>query len=164
MPLPTKNPGIIKYTATILQSDRATNSWVWVEFPYDLKDLYGIGNLVPAIVTFDRIEYRGSITKMGGKYPMLLIKRDILARLGKNKGAKVEVTVTLDENPREVEIPPELMSKFSQNIKAKTIYDKLAYTHRKEYARWVGEAKRIETRQRRAAKAVTMILDKERSK
>ena len=33
----------------------------------------------------------------------------------------------------------------------------MAFSHRREYARWVGEAKKAETRQRRAAEAVTMI-------
>ncbi|MFZ0166174.1 MAG: YdeI/OmpD-associated family protein [Trebonia sp.] len=33
----------------------------------------------------------------------------------------------------------------------------MAFTHRKEYARWIAEAKRDETRQRRVAQAVEMI-------
>jgi uncharacterized protein YdeI (YjbR/CyaY-like superfamily) len=33
----------------------------------------------------------------------------------------------------------------------------MAFTHRKEYARWVAGAKRDETRQRRVAQAVEMI-------
>jgi uncharacterized protein YdeI (YjbR/CyaY-like superfamily) len=33
----------------------------------------------------------------------------------------------------------------------------MAFTHRKEYARWIAEAKRTETRQRRVAQAVEMI-------
>jgi uncharacterized protein YdeI (YjbR/CyaY-like superfamily) len=34
----------------------------------------------------------------------------------------------------------------------------MAFTHRKEYARWVAEAKRDDTRQRRVSQAVDMIL------
>ena len=160
MPNPTKNPGMIRFTGTIMQSDRAANSWAWVEFPYDLKELYGVGNLVPAIITFDGISYSGSITKMGGPYPMLLIKRDILARLAKRKGDKVSVTVTLDDKPRVVEVPPELQRALDANPIAKQIYGELAYTHRKEFANWVAEAKQAETKQRRTAKAVDMILAK----
>jgi len=33
----------------------------------------------------------------------------------------------------------------------------MAFTHRKEYARWIAEAKRDETRQRRVTQAVEMI-------
>jgi hypothetical protein len=163
MPKPTKNPGPISFSGTILQSDRVTNSWAWIKFPYDLKELYGIGNLVPAIMSFDGIEYRGSIAKMGGPYPMLLIKRDILSKLGKKKGDKVLVIVTLDDKPREVVIPAELKNRLQKNPKAKELYLKLAYTHRKEFASWVESAKQAETRERRADKAIDMILAKQKS-
>jgi uncharacterized protein YdeI (YjbR/CyaY-like superfamily) len=33
----------------------------------------------------------------------------------------------------------------------------MAFTHRKEYARWIAEAKRDETRQRRVVHAVEII-------
>jgi bacteriocin resistance YdeI/OmpD-like protein/uncharacterized protein DUF1905 len=159
MPLPTKNPGVIRYTATLQQTEGTRGTSSWIDFPYDLKELYGIGNLVPAIMTFDDIEYRGSIAKMGGTYPMLLIRNDILAKLGKSNGDSVMVTVTLDDKPREVIVPLELLAQFKQHADAKAIYEAMAYSHRKEYARWVGEAKQAETRQRRAEKALVMLLE-----
>jgi hypothetical protein len=156
------NPGVIEYDAVIEQSDRVRNSWARVDFPYDIKKLYGKGNLVPVIVMYDSVEYRGSITTMGRKYPMLLIKRDILARLGKKGGDTVHVTVTLDDKPRVVEIPPELDKLLGEDSSARTIFDGMAYTHRKEYCRWVGEAKKLATKERRAAKAFEMIKDKQK--
>ena len=42
---------------------------------------------------------------------------------------------------------------------ARTAYEGLAYSHRKEYAVWVGEAKRPETRARRAAQALSMLAE-----
>jgi len=157
-----KNPGIITFEGTIKQSDRSTNSWAWIEFPYDLKELYGIGNLVPAIMNFDSIEYKGSIAKMGGKYPMLLIRRDILALLNKKKGDSVHVVVTLDDKPREIEVPPELKRLLSKHPEAKEYYESLTYTHQKEYAQWIGSAKKPETRERRVNKAIEMMLDKKK--
>lgn len=164
MPKATKNPGVISFDGIIVQSDRYANSSAWIEFPYDLKELYGIGNLVPAVMSFDGIEYRGSIAKMGGNSPMLLIKRDILSRLDKKKGDQVAVSVTLDDQPREVIIPIELKECFKGSPEAKSIYKKLAYTHRKEYAQWVGNAKQVETRIRRANKAIQMIIANNRLK
>jgi uncharacterized protein YdeI (YjbR/CyaY-like superfamily) len=38
-------------------------------------------------------------------------------------------------------------------------FDALSFTHRKEYVRWIDEAKRDETRERRLAKAVEMLRD-----
>lgn len=159
MRTPLKNPGVIKFEGIILQSERATNSWAWIKFPYDLKTTYGKGNLVPVIMSFDGITYRGSIAKMSGPYPMLLIKRDILAKLGKKRGDSVKVTVTLDNQPRQVEIPEELQKTLNKNKQAQKKFENLAYTHRKEYANWVREAKQSATRERRAVKAIEMILN-----
>jgi uncharacterized protein YdeI (YjbR/CyaY-like superfamily) len=36
-------------------------------------------------------------------------------------------------------------------------FEKLSYTHRKEYCRWITEAKKEETRLNRMAKAVAML-------
>ena len=162
MRTPTKNPGVVRFTGVIQQAAEDANGSIWVDFPYDLIELYGIGNLVPVIMTFDGLTYQGSIAKMCGPHPMLLIKREIEAQLGKKKGDTVEVTVTLDDKPREVVVPPELAEALSNNTSAKALFDGLAYTYRKEYARWVGEAKQAETRQRRVAKSIEMILDKQK--
>jgi len=37
------------------------------------------------------------------------------------------------------------------------VFEKLSYTHRKEYCRWITEAKKEETRVRRLAKAIEML-------
>lgn len=158
MKTPLKNPGNISYIGTIIQSGKAINSWAWVEFPYDLKELYGKGNLVPVVVRFDQITYQGSIAKMNGEHPRLLIKRDILMQLGKKKGDSVAVTVTLDDKPRIVEVPTELQKALNQNPVAKHKFEELAYTHRKEYARWISSAKQQATRDRRATQAIERIL------
>ena len=56
--------------------------------------------------------------------------------------------------------PAELARAFRQSKEARALWDKLAYTHRKEFAQWISGAKQEETRERRAAKAVSMILEK----
>jgi Domain of unknown function (DUF1905) len=83
MPKPTKDPGPISFTATIRQSD-ASGAAGFVAFPYDLKELYGIGNLVPIVATFDGIEYRGSIAKVGPE-PLLLIRKDVRQKTGQGR-------------------------------------------------------------------------------
>ena len=62
-----------------------------------------------------------------------------------------------DAAPREVELPDALAGALAQDAEARAAFDRLACTHRKEYARWIDEAKRDETRQRRIAKALEML-------
>jgi bifunctional DNA-binding transcriptional regulator/antitoxin component of YhaV-PrlF toxin-antitoxin module len=155
MPTPTRNPGPISYSATIEQEE-VESAAAWVVFPHDLKELYGIGNLVPVVVTFDGIQYRGSIAKMGPE-PMLLIRSDIRKQLGKARGDSVEVTVTLDTTPRTVKVPPELATAFRDRPDAQKRFKELSYTNQREYAEWITSSKRPDTKERRIAKAVDMI-------
>jgi uncharacterized protein YdeI (YjbR/CyaY-like superfamily) len=72
-------------------------------------------------------------------------------------GDRVRVTVDRDDQPRNVKVPDELASALRDAPDAATRFEGLSYTHRKEYARWVGEATRQDTRDARAGKAVDML-------
>ena len=155
MPKPTKNPGPISFTATIEQGDDAGEA-AWIVFPYDLKETYGIGNLVPVVATFDGVEYRGSIAKMGPE-PLLLIRKDVRAKLGKAGGDTVEVKVTLDTSTREVKVPDDLERALRGHSQAKAGFDGMSYSNRREYVQWIESAKKAETRASRVGKAVEML-------
>lgn len=157
MPKVYKNPGPISFTAVIQRNTDVDNSSAWIEFPYDLKETYGVGNLVPFKATFDgRVHYRGSLAKMGGPSAMLLLRKDVRAELGKQPGDSVEVVVELDDKPREVTIAPDMKAAL-EGANLWERFDAMAYSHRKEYARWIDEAKKPETRQRRLEKMLEMI-------
>lgn len=72
-------------------------------------------------------------------------------------GDTVTATLELDEAPREVEVPPALAQALDGDPAARTAFDGLAFTHRKEFARWIEEAKRDDTRARRVTQALEMI-------
>jgi uncharacterized protein YdeI (YjbR/CyaY-like superfamily) len=78
--------------------------------------------------------------------------------LGKGPGDEIAVTVEADLEEREVEIPPELEELLRANPKAKEAFDDLSYSHRREHAMHVAEAKKPETRQRRASKTIETLL------
>jgi uncharacterized protein YdeI (YjbR/CyaY-like superfamily) len=56
-------------------------------------------------------------------------------------------------------IPPELASALAKNKKAKVAFDAFPPSHRREYVEWVADAKREETRAKRAAQAVEWIAE-----
>jgi uncharacterized protein YdeI (YjbR/CyaY-like superfamily) len=69
----------------------------------------------------------------------------------------VDLLVELDTEPREVDLPAELAAALSGDPAAASAFDALSYTHRREYARWVAEARRDATRADRAAKSVERL-------
>lgn len=64
-----------------------------------------------------------------------------------------------DAAPRTVEVPEALARALAADPKAQATFENLAFTHRKEYARWIAEAKREETRERRVQRALNMIRE-----
>ena len=61
-----------------------------------------------------------------------------------------------DEQPRTVEVPPAFQTAMEQEG-VLPLFDRLSYTHRREYCRWIAEAKKEETRSTRLTKAVAML-------
>jgi hypothetical protein len=159
MATPTKDPGAIRFTAKIQSVGEKFPQNGWVEFPYDLKETYGVGNLVPIIVTYDGFEYRGSLAKMGGP-PMLLLRKDIFEKLGKKVGDEIKVVVNLDKASRIVKVPKDFAKILQESPQAKEIFDAMSYSHRREYIEWITSAKLEETRKRRMGQAVEQIRSK----
>ena len=71
----------------------------YVPVPFDIKSEFGKGR-VKVHATFDGVPYEGSIVNMGVKNPdgtvcyIIGIRKDIRARIGKQGGDMVRVTVT----------------------------------------------------------------------
>jgi uncharacterized protein YdeI (YjbR/CyaY-like superfamily) len=67
--------------------------------------------------------------------------------------------LTRDERPREVAVPEDLAAALSGDAAAGAMFDRLAFTHRKEYVEWITGAKREETRRQRIEKMATMLRE-----
>jgi hypothetical protein len=69
----------------------------------------------------------------------------------------VDVTIELDEEPRIVEVPADLAVALAANGDAAAAFDRLSYSHQREYVEWIDEAKRAEARARRVAGTVERL-------
>ena len=130
----------------------------FVEVPFDVEAVFGTKRpRVKAII--EGVPYRGILTRMGTDYHMLIVLKEIREQIGKSFGDEVTITVEPDTEPRIVEIPAELRKAFRTEKEAKAFFDKLSYTHQREYVLWINEAKREETRQNRIVKAIEMLKE-----
>jgi len=128
----------------------------FVEVPFDVEKAFGSKRpKVKAMI--EGVPYRGLLTRMGGLNHMLIILKGIREKIGKTFGDEIQVSVELDTEERVIEIPKDLMKELKKDKEAKTFFDKLSYTHKKEYVKWIEEAKKKETRQRRVVKTIEML-------
>lgn len=148
------DPGPIEFEAVV----QGEGGGAWVDVPVDLKETYGKGNLVPIVATFnDAEQYQGQLAMMGGEWPMLLVRSDVRARLGVAVGDRVRVRIELDSAPRIVSLPGDVAALVDANPTAAATWAGLSPGNRREYARWIEDAKRLETRQRRVAETVRKL-------
>jgi hypothetical protein len=141
------------FTAPI---ESAGDGGACILFPYDVEKEFGTLGRVPVKVTFDGVPYSGSMVKYGRPQHMLGILKGIREQIGKQPGDTVKVVLWKDEEVRTIEIPADFADRLKKE-KLLASFEKLSYTHRKEYIRWITEAKKEETRTRRLEKAVEML-------
>lgn len=127
----------------------------FVDVPFDPREIFGEAR-PPVQGTVNGYPFRGRIAKYGGTY-LLGFKRELREAADIEEGDVLDLDLELDTEPREVEVPTDLEAAFDE--KTRTAFERMSYTHRKEYADWIEEAKRPETRKRRVAKAVELIRE-----
>ena len=128
----------------------------FVEIPFDVEKEFGSKRpKVRAMI--EGVPYRGILTRMGSECHMLIILKGIREQIGKTFGDAIEITIEPDAEPRVIEIPKDVLKEFKKDKQAKDFFDKLSYTHRKEYVTWINEAKKEETRQNRIVKTIEML-------
>ncbi|PWN65576.1 YdeI/OmpD-associated family protein [Chryseobacterium viscerum] len=148
----------IKFTAVIQQNGEMDAAFV--EFPFSTEELFNKKGQVKIKALFDgKVEYRGSLAKMKSDCHILGLTQEVRKQLGKTFGDHVSVSLTEDKEERVVEVADDIVSVFNESPEAKALFDKMSYTHKKEYIRWIEEAKKPETRENRKIKMIQMILD-----
>jgi hypothetical protein len=112
----------------------------------------------PVRATVNGYTWRTTVATMHGE-TLLGLNRAVRESAGVQAGDAVEVAIELDTAPREVDVPEALARALAGDPVAKAAFEALAFTHRKEYARWVGDAKRQETRDRRVTRALERLRE-----
>jgi hypothetical protein len=110
----------------------------------------------PVIATVNGYTWRTSVARMGGEF-LVGLNKEVRTGAGVQAGDTVSLELKLDSEPRTVEVPAALAEALDADPEAKATFEGLAFTHRKEFARWIEEAKREETRARRVTQALDMI-------
>ena len=124
--------------------------------PDDVVDALGGGKRPPVQVTVGGYSYRTTVAPMGGAYfaPLAAEHREAA---GLAAGQEVDVRLELDTAPRETPLPDDLDAALDDD--ARTFFSSLAPSHRKEWVRWVEEAKKPDTRAARIEKTAASLRE-----
>jgi len=150
---------VARFTARLEPIESGT----FVVIPADVVEALRATGRASVTGTIDGHEFRNQFmpyTFEGvGRQVVMAVNKATRRAIGKNAGDTVEFDLERDERSRsaDVQVPPELAEALGADPAAKTAFDALAPSHRREYAEHVAEAKRPETRLRRAAEVIAAL-------
>ena len=121
-----------------------------MQVPDEVVSALGAGKRAPVRVSVGGHTYRTTVASMGGRFLVPLSAENRTAA-SVSAGQEVDVSIEADVAPREVTVPADLADALAEDHDAQAFFDALAYSHRKEWVRWIEEAKRPETRGTRLA-------------
>lgn len=129
-----------------------------LQVPDEIVDALGAGRRPAVVVTVNGYSYRTTVASMGGRF-LVPLSAENRAAAGAAAGDEIEVGIVVDDAPRETALPAELAAAFVTEPDAASFFEGLAPSHRKEWVRWIEDAKKPETRQARLKKTVTALRE-----
>ncbi len=147
-----KGPRMHRFQATLVSGrKRPYTAWTFLVIPPDLAMRWGPGQK-PVRGTISGYAFRGTASRGEGAL-RVPIPRAFREKAGLNRGDTVDAALELDAAPPPVPVPDELRAVLEDDPEAAALYDGLPPSHRRAWASYVAEAKRPETRLRRARRA-----------
>ncbi|MFI5083915.1 MAG: YdeI/OmpD-associated family protein [Streptosporangiales bacterium] len=143
----------MKFRATVELGGKTATG---IEVPEDVVAALGSSRRPPVTVTIGGHSYRTTVARIDGRFLVPLSAENRTAA-GVAAGDLVDVDIEPDTAPREVDVPADLAEALARDDAARTTFDGLSFTHRKEWVRWVEEARKAETRATRLAKTVESL-------
>ena len=150
-----------KFTTKLLGQDGSQVAGL--KPPFDVVTTFGRKGRVPVKGTINGFPFRSSLMNMGEGH-MMAVNAQMRAGAKCKAGDSVSVVMELDEDKRTVEVPAYLKKIIAGDPGAKEQWQKLSFTHQKEYVRAIEEAKRPETREKRVAEMMQALREKRRKK
>jgi hypothetical protein len=131
-----------------------------LEVPPEAVEGLGGGKRPAVTITINGHSWKSRVAIMRGRY---LIGLSIANRraAGVVTGDEVEVEVEIDAEPRVVVEPADFARALDADPIARTAYDRLSHSHKREHVLAIESAKKAETRIRRIAKALATLRDQE---
>ena len=143
---------------TELIADYNNSSATAIKFPFDVETVFG-AKRVPVCGTINGAAFRSTIFRMHGEQ-FMVVNRELRVKANAKAGDMVRVEIERDTAPRTVEVPADLLAALNENPAAKEIWERISYTHKKEFVAAIEEPKKPETRARRVKKTLAELLNK----
>lgn len=145
-------------TASFTTTLSAMGNNTGIEVPEEVIETLGAGKRPPVMVNVNGYEYQNTVGVMGGRF-LISVNAAVRAATGLKGGDAIDVTLTVADKPRPVEIPPDFQAALDADEAALTFFNGLSNSLQRYHIDNINGAKTAETRQRRIDKSISLFLD-----
>ena len=143
----------MKFKTKILQIGNNTG----INVPDEIITKLDAGKKPPVVITLNKYTYRSTVAVMAGRY-MVSLSAENRKNANVKGGDELEITISLDTEPRTVELPADFQKVLDKHKQAKASFDKLAPGKKKAMVLSITDAKTEGTRIKRIDKALASLL------
>ncbi len=129
-----------------------------VSLSYEQRDELGGGVRIPVAGTINGRPFRTTSFRMGD-FTGIAFRKEVQVAAGVAPGDEVELEISRDSAPRTVDPPAALAAALAGDPVARAAYDRLSFTHRREFTEWIAGAKQEATRERRLARSLELLRE-----
>lgn len=135
--------------------------WTYIEVPEDIASKLKPDNKKSFRVKGKLDDFsisKAALIPMGKGNFILPINETIRKGTGKRFGAMLRVILEVDDS--KIEIDAELLQCLEDDNEAKTLFFKMAASHRNYFSKWIASAKTIETKTKRILLTIDAVKNK----
>jgi hypothetical protein len=143
----------MKFTTTLLTAGKTATG---IQVPDEIVEALGHSKRPPVKVTINGYTYRSTIAVMGGKY-MIGVSAEVRQAAQVKGGDKVAISLELDLEPRELDLPAAFQKALTKHPKAKKNFEALSYSNKRRLVAPIASAKTDDTRERNINKAISEL-------
>jgi len=145
-----------------LEGRGPSGAWTFLPIPFHVESVFGRKARVPVSGTINGHPFRNSLMPEGDGSHSMMVSKELQGGAAASKGDVVAVVIDIDRKKRTVVLPVELKAALDKAPAAKHFFEQLSPSCKKEYADWIGTAKREETRSVRATRAIGLLSAKKK--
>lgn len=131
-----------------------------VDVPEEVSRALGGKGYISVVATAHGLATRTTLVPAGNRRYRLFLHGKIRNKLGMDAGSLVGVTLRQDRKPNELAVPADVAAALGKTRGAQTAFQAVTPALRREFLRWVLDAKRPRTRAKRLRRAIPILIER----
>lgn len=131
-----------------------------VDVPEEISRALGGKGHIPVIANAQGLVVRTTLVPAGNTRHRLFLDGKIRKKLGIDARSLVGITLWRDKKPNAIAVPSDVTAALRRTPRAQKAFENITPGLRREFLRWVLNAKHAETRAKRIARAIPILIER----